>query len=330
MGEAHVASTNGAESLYWNPAGLIVGPTRSLAAGFQPMAEDISSNQLAASAKFNRFAVGIGYGSVSANDLDALDTFGNQTGSFEAKDQTVTASIAYGIPTFSIGASAKLWSSEIDGVSADATMADVGLAFQNPLFARVRHGVAVRNIGSDVSYLVQKDPLPLTTVFGTSIRFGERFMLSGDYGHERESGGYGAAGLEWIAIKGEKLGIALRGGYNTRRSDTGDLAGLAAGAGLSWKIFSFDYAWIPFGDIGDSHAVTLRMEFGSESARTFVSPSAHLEKPTVAAEKPAKRPDPTASDQPAPVKSKIVEPEKKTRVRTPTRRRISTLETPRR
>jgi hypothetical protein len=49
----------------------------------------------------------------------------------------------------------------------------------------------------------------------------------------------------------------LRGGYTTRRNDANGLSGASVGFGVALRTLSFDYAWVPFGDLGDSHAITL-------------------------------------------------------------------------
>lgn len=296
MGEAFAAVADGSDALQWNPAGLILGPRRSVTAGFQPMAEDVSVSQAAGAARFGRIAAGVAYGAVTAADLEAYDDVGNRTGSFQAKDQTISAGAAWGGRRFSAGLTGRLWSSDIDGESASSAMADVGLAFENPFARSVRHGLVARHIGGKVSYVSQKDPLPLTLTFGTLIRVGRRVLLSGDYGNEKGAGGYFAAGFEWAAATTENFGLAVRAGYNTRRSDAGDLAGAAAGAGLSWRSVTIDYAWVPYGDIGHSQAVTLGFRFGEDAG----------------ARARAEMIQPLLGTYPAQAKSKIV-PKKSTR-----------------
>ena len=59
---------------------------------------------------------------------------------------------------------------------------------------------------------------------------------------------------------------ALRTGYNTRvgASGLGGLSGLTAGAGLDISQFSVDYAFTPFGELGNSHVISFMMKFGRE------------------------------------------------------------------
>ena len=54
--------------------------------------------------------------------------------------------------------------------------------------------------------------------------------------------------------------MAVRGGYRTG-SDLGKLAGLGVGAGVSVSIVRLDYAFVPYGFLGQAHRVSLGLKF---------------------------------------------------------------------
>ena len=61
---------------------------------------------------------------------------------------------------------------------------------------------------------------------------------------------------------GQNLGGALRVGYNMRNDrDVDGFSGLSGGFGIMAGRFRFDYAWVPFGDIGTTHRIGMGFLF---------------------------------------------------------------------
>jgi hypothetical protein len=54
---------------------------------------------------------------------------------------------------------------------------------------------------------------------------------------------------------------ALRLGYNSRNHDVGGFSGLAFGLGLTYGNFNFDFALVPFGDLGNTYKYTVGARF---------------------------------------------------------------------
>jgi hypothetical protein len=72
---------------------------------------------------------------------------------------------------------------------------------------------------------------------------------------------YVSYGLEAILRQKFWTG-ALRVGFNQSRGRGIDgISGLTAGAGFDLDTFRFDYAWIPFGDLGMTNKVSLAFRF---------------------------------------------------------------------
>jgi hypothetical protein len=53
--------------------------------------------------------------------------------------------------------------------------------------------------------------------------------------------------------------FAVRAGYkyNSAMSTLGPLAGLTLGGGFRYNIFSIDYAFVPYGDLGYTHRISM-------------------------------------------------------------------------
>ncbi|MBI4218121.1 MAG: hypothetical protein HY610_03305, partial [Elusimicrobia bacterium] len=57
--------------------------------------------------------------------------------------------------------------------------------------------------------------------------------------------------------------VAGRLGYNSRTTSDLDkgFSSLSAGAGYSWKGYGIDFAWVPFGNLGNTYRVSLTAKF---------------------------------------------------------------------
>ncbi len=136
--------------------------------------------------------------------------------------------------------------------------ADVGASFLALKWLNVNF--AVQNIGPAIGYETRNTSLPLT------IR-----------------GGVGAAlldnslrfGLDLVSVRSEALEIrfgaeyeiarvlGIRGGYRSGSQDAGVIAGLATGLGVKFREFGVDYSIAPYGDLGNTHRVSLTYTQGA-------------------------------------------------------------------
>jgi hypothetical protein len=64
-----------------------------------------------------------------------------------------------------------------------------------------------------------------------------------------------------IPVKG-KTGVFLRAGYDGRNKDIPGFNWLNLGFGISHADISFDYAFVPYGEIGMTHLFSLGIKFG--------------------------------------------------------------------
>lgn len=52
--------------------------------------------------------------------------------------------------------------------------------------------------------------------------------------------------------------------YTSHFADLGTLTGASFGVGVNWKAVQMDYAFLPYGDLGDSHRISLAWRFSSD------------------------------------------------------------------
>ena len=186
-------------------------------------------------------------------------------GTFNSADAAYALSYAYAANSrLSLGVTGKYISQTLDTYSANAFAADLGALYRlNPESERpVTAGAAIRHIGSRIGYVsTQTDPLPTTYVVGLAAAPSRAFVADLDLGKPRDGSLFVALGAQARKSLTENVTGAFRFGYTSARKDNEGLNGVSAGAGLSFPKASFDFAWTPFGTLGDAFRFSLLIKF---------------------------------------------------------------------
>lgn len=263
MGEAHSAVANDVTSLHWNPAGLADMRFKEASVMHYSLVESIRYDQASfglPTPQYGHFAFGINrldYGDIQGYDAGALPT-----GKVTAKNLLLTGSWAKMLSPKSKlagGVSVKYLQSDLAGYSATAPMLDLGLKlpFETGKFRGLSLAANVRNLGPDIEYDAQGSALPQQTVVGAGYQaFGGNLILAADFIQPRAGDSYLAAGLEYRVFEL----LNLRVGYNGISEFVGN--GITYGMGLQFKQWNLDYAFVPFGDLGDTSRVSVGIRFG--------------------------------------------------------------------
>lgn len=261
MGGAYTAFADGPLALYYNAAGLGALERNRLLLQYDNSFLDINRSDVA----FGRPVAGGGFGlGVTVIDYGTMirTTTASKTnaGSFSASDMLIRT--GYGRPVsdrLSLGGTLGYYRMEIADVIADGVTADVGALYQSP-WSGLTFGASVRNIGTRAQFTLDEEELPLTLVLGASYRPANRLLFVLDYESARNQGGVIRAGAEYQLIDA----LALRVGYNgSNETDNG----LTLGAGFSFNDIRLDYAYVPFGDLGQSHRISAEVAFGAPVVR---------------------------------------------------------------
>ena len=275
MGGAFVAVADDANALHWNPAGLSQVKYVELNTAELQHFEDIKTLDLGLvypldqmhSANIKSLGT-LGF-NISLFDLGKLvgrDETGASTGDFKSKDRILNVSYGkYLTESFSLGVTGKFITQEIATYKAETYAFDVGGLYNTPI-ENLNLGFCVQNLGSQIKFVKEGDNLPRNVKVGMAYKmFAKNLTLAVDLNKPINNFYRVNAGLEWW------LGnvLALRVGYKSRY-DLG--SGLSAGAGLSIKDFDFsfmpvkeivfDYAFTPYGDLGNSQQVSLLLKLG--------------------------------------------------------------------
>jgi hypothetical protein len=224
----------------------------------------------------------------SANTTDSEGTFG-------AADSSLALGASYrafslkGSPVFA-GVSLLFIRQSIDSYSASGMAATFSLDCKaSVLSVPVRAAMAVRNLGPAITFVNESAPLPLVSELGLSLQPLETrnvpLTVACGLAFPNDSTMNWSLGAEYVLGKI----IAFRAGYArsddaTRNALSGGSAGFinssqlaqatgfSAGFGISlpmdkyfhgnaFDTLSVDYAFVPFGDLGNAHRISLGLRW---------------------------------------------------------------------
>ena len=186
MGEAYVALAQDATAAWWNPGGLAFVKNRQLAFMHTRLVPDLASdvyyeflgysNEISGVGTFSISLVYLTYGeSIATNDQ------GEQLGTFVSWEGSVVASFAIPVSdNFGLGMSMKFihvdyapdtFTTERQSGSGSSVALDAGALLTDDE-SGFSMGIAVTNIGPDISFIdhEQSDPLPFTLRTGVAYR----------------------------------------------------------------------------------------------------------------------------------------------------------------
>ena len=273
MGGAFVAVADDANTTYWNPAGLAQLEEGEITAMHNEWLEDIRYEFLgyAQPIKSERGAKGFGV-SVMCLYMSGMESRTTETiepeGTFGAYDIAVAGAYACEVGKgVSIGANLKLIHQRIEDETAWTGAIDLGLLYRLPgPRGGLRLGFAVQNIGPGIKFIEESDPLPLNIKGGIAKTFELRSIkskvtLAFDVNAPVDNVPNGHFGAEFVYQKIKDIELAGRIGYKTNTiSDLNALSGLSAGVGFVWKRTGVDYVWVPYGDLGNTHRISLTIK----------------------------------------------------------------------
>lgn len=273
MGEAFAGVADDVHAVYYNPAGLgflkkveITGMHESR---FQGVNYDFAAlsvpllSWVETPRERNTYGVmAVAVYSLTVGGIERRGTTETDTASetFGASDAAYAFSYAYALPDtgLSLGLTAKFIDSKIDSANAGSFAADGGLLYKK---GPASLGGGVRNMGTAQKFRSAADPLPLTIFTGAGYKIKERFLVSveGDFPRDNKVS-IGVGGEYRQPFAGKLIGAA-RLGFNSKNTDPGGLSGVAWGFGLGYSNFDFDFAWVPFGDLGNAFKYSLVVKF---------------------------------------------------------------------
>ena len=259
LGDALVGLADDPSALFFNSAGLSQLKTASLSINHNSyLAGSIEETLLFGmpAGSLGGFAGALQY--VSWGGLDSRDANGVPQGTFT--DGDVAFSLGWGVSLvqgFSLGLALHGVEQKIIDSLYNQLSGDLGILFVP--FPEFHLGLSYTGLGTDLSGFTPAQDLRLG--LSAVLKLGKgtdlKPLLVGDWefnGASRIQGG-----LEGTIERD----YSLRVGYQAVLTDNqiGGLTGFTAGAGVRVGLFQLDYAFVPYGDLGTSHRVSVEYEF---------------------------------------------------------------------
>jgi hypothetical protein len=259
MGEAFTALADGANAVYWNPAGLARVEGGSLSVMHAAWFEGVTYDWASCARKVGKAGtVGIGVQYLSYGSIEGTDGTGLENGSFSPNDLAVSLSYGRAFRGVALGGNVKYISSKIKN-SASAFAVDLGAMYT--VNARLDLAAAVQNLGTGMKFGSEEESLPLNVKVGGAYAVRENWKATADVIAQADNELLFALGTEYGLRINETMSAAGRLGYNTRTRDTGGLNGVSVGLGFSYRGYAFDYAFVPYGDLGNTQRISLGIAF---------------------------------------------------------------------
>jgi hypothetical protein len=260
LGSAASVLTEGAGAMNWNPGRLADLKQKSLSASYNMLFLDESQGFVgyASPLKEDMGVIGAGVNYLTVSNIEKRTTDSDAADSkFSNNNMAVSFSYARAEvrPGLALGANLKYISQKLDTQTDKAVALDLGSTYKiSPVWTAA---FVVQNLGSSIG----PDKLPLTLKGGVARRFldGSLAVAADADWLANDERFYLDLGAEYALNKF----LAFRAGYQAGRSadKLGGLTGLGAGLGLKFDRFTLDYAYVPFGDLGDTHRMTLGFNF---------------------------------------------------------------------
>ena len=284
MGGAYTGLSNDVAGLYFNPAGIIQVSGSEISGSYDNYLAGMQAGYLSYLmpwGKKGKLGVAINY--LNYGSTPRTDLSGTRTGEFGGSNVAFSLTGAWTLMSgtdddyelaesrnenegslphwngLSLGVTAKFVYETLDVYSSDALAVDLGLLY-GLKDNRTRIGVSASNLGFQLKGLSSghKDSMPAILRAGVGHQLkAAPVVISVDAVKPFDNDFIFAAGLNYTNF----YPLEIRAGYSTfgqnfkTGSDKDNWGGLSFGFGLGLKKLVFDYAFVPYADLGSSHRV---------------------------------------------------------------------------
>ena len=265
MGGTGAASADDATAMLWNPALLSKAQSSSVSVMHSAYLESSIYDFAALNWKLApNQSIGFAAQYFSAGKIDSTDDSGDDLGTIHPYDAAVTLGYSVNLRGWAFGLSAKVIQSKIIS-TGKAFAADAGVSPPDLLDGKLRLGASVSNLGGKIRYDATDEKLASAVRAGGRYKFTPLFALAADAVMPNAGKTYLAGGLEAELPIADEMKAALRAGYSTQ-PDSDGFSGAAAGFGFKTRDYAIDYAFAPFGALGNTHRFSLSFYWGQSDA----------------------------------------------------------------
>lgn len=254
MGDAFVAVADDPSSIYWNPAGLLqIKRQQDLIMHTEYLA-DTNSEYFVHVKPIDGKRVLAGSLLYLYNTDIRRDENRRELGTFKNTDLVLSAAYAFQkYPNLAVGLVGKLVYQKLDVQKALSLGIDLGGLYQTPI-DNLKLGFAIQNLGTRIKFISESDPMPLNLRLGAAYKLLDGLTLAGDLYKPIDGKFKFNIGAEYW-IKGK---LALRAGIP---EIGGHKAKFGVGIGFKTGNYSFDYAFLPYDKLGNTHRISVVIKF---------------------------------------------------------------------
>ena len=264
MGGAATAVADDANAIYYNVAGIARLEKKSGEYMFSKYIEGTSYHWVgfAMPISENIGSAGIGFQYFTAGDIDETDIRASKVGTFNPSDLAVNLSYARHIlaKEHSVGINLKIINSKIKE-SATTVAVDLGAQCQKMMDGKLLLGIAIQNLGGSLKYETTSDNLPILIKLGSGYKVADNWTAALDLIFPEDNSPVYALGTDYKYKIQDDMCLSGRLGYNSESRKVDGFNGISVGFGLNYQIGTLDYAWMPMGDLGSTHRISLGVKF---------------------------------------------------------------------
>ena len=253
MGEAFQAAGGCVDAQFLNPAAGIGRGETTFSFSHLAWLEGIYYEHLSAGVRFGDSTVGAHVGYMGSGGMEGRDEFDIATGVFKTGSLLGGATFAQALlPELSVGLTSRVIRETLGDRPSMALDFDFGVLGE-PIPGLSIGGV-LRHVGTPQKFDRVAARLPLTPGAGVAWRpIGERLLVALDIIVPDAKVVVMCMGMEYKPVKY----LAARIGYRLDRLSPSGFSGFGSGLGVSAGGIIVDYAYSPFGILGDVHRITL-------------------------------------------------------------------------
>ncbi|MCX7641369.1 MAG: PorV/PorQ family protein [Elusimicrobiales bacterium] len=257
-----------ADSIFSNPAGLLNSKDGELYFGFSNY---IAGSKLAMlSYKTSKKDIALAFGVMNFY-IDGIEKRINDVvgivpsaGNFSSRDTVLIFTIGKNdflkkvIDGLDFGASFKIYNSKIDDKSGNAFGVDIGFLYKYQ--SNISFSFVVSNLATKIKYVEDSDYLPFSIKAGSKYKLSNKVSLLSDFEHYiYDEKIYPSLGIECLIKNSFFIRTGYKFGYDT--SNLGWLVGLGLGFGINTKDIDINYAYLPFGELGNVNKFDIVFRF---------------------------------------------------------------------
>ena len=265
MGGAFGAVADDTNAINYNPASLTRIEKKEASATYLKYFEDVNAGFIGYTGIVaEKHYVGAGLTYLQVTDIEKRDLNETSLGDFGATDMALSLSYARKdianklLENLSIGGNLKFINQNIDNETAFAVALDISAYY--PADEKLSLAINIQNISNGIKFVDESDPLPLNIKVGAAYKLIKDLTVACDLDeYIIDNKLYASIGAEYWVKDVLALRSGYRFGYDT--DSLGGIVGLGVGAGFRFWGLTLDYAFVPFGDLGDTHRISFGASF---------------------------------------------------------------------